>query len=80
MRAGSSSSSPVARSIIQPGRSGLPCNAWFLMVPYDTTVVAMSRITGASCPAGMPTASGLVPSSDSEPPNGAMWLALATAE
>jgi hypothetical protein len=43
-------------------------------------VVAMSRMTGGSSPAGIPTASGFVPSRASTPPQIAIWLALATAE
>ncbi len=49
------------------------------MVPNDDTDVAMSSSTGASLPAGMPTAIGLVPIIGSAPPHGPMWLTVDTA-
>ena len=38
----------------------------------------MSSTIGASSPAGIAIATGLVPSRDSTPPQTGMWLALAT--
>ena len=52
---------------------------YWRMLPNDDTEVAMSSSTGASLPAGMPTAIGLVPSSVSAPPQGAMLLMVETA-
>ena len=46
------------------------------MAPFDASDVAISRITGASFPAGIATAIGLVPSKGSVPPHGAMWFTL----
>ena len=46
----------------------------------STTVVAMSRTTGGSWPAGTAIAIGLVLSRLSAAPQAGMWLALATAE
>jgi hypothetical protein len=45
----------------------------------EATEVAMSSTTGASLPAGMATAIGLVPKSGSAPPHGAMKLEPDTA-
>jgi hypothetical protein len=49
------------------------------IAPFEASEVAMSSTTGASCPAGIATAIGLVPSSASVPPQGAMWLMLDAA-
>ncbi len=49
------------------------------MLPNEETDVAMSSTTGASLPAGMAIAIGLVPISASAPPHGAMWLSVETA-
>ena len=49
------------------------------MAPFEASDVAMSRMTGASSPAGIATAIGLVPSKGSVPPHGAMWLTLDAA-
>ena len=49
------------------------------MAPFDASDVAMSRMTGASLPAGIATAIGLVPSNGSVPPHGAMWFTLDAA-
>ena len=50
-----------------------------ILMTTAATVVAMSRTTGGSSPAGTAIAMGLVPSSSSVPPQGGTWLALPTA-
>ena len=49
------------------------------MAPLEATEVAMSSTTGASLPAGIATAIGLVPRSGSAPPQGAMKFEPETA-
>ena len=49
------------------------------IAPFEATDVAMSSTTGASLPAGIATAIGLVPSNGSAPPHGAMKFDADTA-
>ncbi len=71
-------SRPV-RLCTQPSGMGRPSSSWVRMAPLEASEVAMSRITGGSPPAGIATAIGLVPSSGSLPPHGAMWCTLEAA-
>ncbi len=70
---------PSTRFCTQPSGIGRPSSSWVRMAPFDAIEVAMSRITGASFPAGIATAIGLVPSNGSVPPHGAMWFTLDAA-
>ena len=63
---------PVSLCTTQPSGIGSPDTRRWRIVPNDDTDVAMSSTIGASLPAGMPTASGLVPISASAPPQGAI--------
>ena len=60
-------------SIAQPSGIGSFACAATMILPRATTLVAASKIRGASSPAGMPTATGFVPRNRSRPPNGAMF-------
>jgi hypothetical protein len=79
MQRGSVMGEPSLRFCTQPSGIARPSSSWVLIAPFDASEVAMSRITGASSPAGIATAIGLVPSSGSMPPHGAMWFTLDAA-
>ena len=79
MRLGSVIGAPSLRFCTQPSGIGRPSSWWVLIAPFEAIDVAMSKITGGSSPAGIATAIGLVPSSGSVPPQGAMWWTLDAA-
>ena len=54
-------------------RNRSPVCAATMILPRATTLVDASKISGGSCPAGMPTATGLVPRKRVRPPKGAMF-------